>query len=227
MGKTFLLDIEGTVCPISFVKDSLFPYFVAQLPQLIRQRGSNDVKIDDALNSFEITENAQLEQHILDLVARDVKDSKLKSLQGFVWQQGYMDGSIKAPIYRDAIDLISNPENDIYIYSSGSVKAQKLLFQYACDIEDKEKKAIDLIPFIKGYFDITTSGPKIESQSYTNILNDIKMGPNESITFLSDNPLELDAAKKCNINVGLALRPGNNTVPNKQDYPNYTTFESL
>lgn len=226
MANTFLLDIEGTVCPISFVKDTLFPYFVSQLPQLIEQRGSNDSKIDDVLNSFEIADNTQLQQHILDLVARDVKDSKLKSLQGFVWQQGYMDGSIKAPIYKDAIDLISNPQNNIYIYSSGSVKAQKLLFQYSCDIDDIEKKAINLIPFIKGYFDITTSGPKIESQSYTNILNDIKI-KNEDILFLSDNPLELDAAKKCNINVGLALRPGNNFVPNKQDYPNYTTFENL
>ncbi|CAL9738143.1 enolase-phosphatase E1 [Monosporozyma servazzii] len=226
MANTFLLDIEGTVCPISFVKDTLFPYFVSQLPQLIEQRGSNDSKIDDVLNSFEIADNTQLQQHILDLVARDVKDSKLKALQGFVWQQGYMDGSIKAPIYKDAIDLISNPQNNIYIYSSGSVKAQKLLFQYSCDIDDIEKKAINLIPFIKGYFDITTSGPKIESQSYTNILNDIKV-KNEDVLFLSDNPLELDAAKKCNINVGLALRPGNNFVPNKQDYTNYTTFENL
>lgn len=226
MGKTLLLDIEGTVCPISFVKDILFPYFVSQVPKLISQRGSNDEKIDEILKSFEIKESDQLKNHILDLVARDIKDSKLKSLQGFVWQNGYMDGSIKAPIYKDAINLISNPDNNVYIYSSGSVKAQKLLFQYACDIDDLERKPINLIPFIKGYFDITTSGPKIESQSYENILKDINV-QGEDILFLSDNPLELDAARKCNIDVGLALRPGNYPVANKSDYPNYTTFTNL
>lgn len=227
VGKVFLLDIEGTVCPISFVKDILFPYFVSQVPQLVSQRHlSNDKKIDEILDSFGIEDNDVLRTHILDLVSRDVKDSKLKSLQGFIWENGYIDGSIKAPIYKDAIELISNPSNRIYIYSSGSVKAQILLFKYACQFDDVNKKSIDLTPFIKGYFDINTSGPKVESKSYENILKDIGE-KGENILFLSDNPLELDAAKQCNINVGLALRDGNNPVKNKEDYPNYTTFEKL
>ena len=143
VGKVFLLDIEGTVCPISFVKDILFPYFVSQFPQVVSQRHlSNDKKIDEILDSFGIEDNEELKNHILSLVSRDVKDSKLKSLQGFVWENGYNDGSIKAPIYKDAIDLISNPSNKIYIYSSGSVKAQILLFKYACQFDDIEKNQL-------------------------------------------------------------------------------------
>lgn len=227
VGNIFLLDIEGTVCPISFVKDILFPYFVSQVPQLVSQRHiSNDQKIDEILDSFGIEDNDKLKAHISDLVARDVKDSKLKSLQGFVWENGYIDGSIKAPIYKDAIELISNPNNKIYIYSSGSVKAQILLFKYACQFGDAHKRPIDLTPFIKGHFDINTSGPKVESKSYENILKDIGE-KGENVLFLSDNPLELDAARQCNINVGLALREGNNPVKNKEDYPNYTTFDKL
>lgn len=226
MITTLLFDIEGTVCPISFVKDVLFPYFVKQVPQLIETRGHNDGKIDAILNSFEIEDNKMLQDHILDLVARDIKDSKLKQLQGFIWEQGYVNGIIKAPIYQDAINIISQSDKDIYIYSSGSVKAQKLLFKYSCDITDANQHGIDLTPFLKGYFDINTSGPKIESQSYKNILNDIGKQNNE-VLFLSDNPLELDAARECGIEVGLALREGNVVVPNKDEYPNYTTFESL
>lgn len=233
MSRTFLLDIEGTVCPISFVKDILFPFFISQLPNLISQRGSqqSDTEIDRILNSFQIDNDDDLMDHISNLVSNDIKDSKLKELQGFVWTKGYEDGSIKAPIYNDAINLIKDPNNNIYIYSSGSIKAQKLLFKYACSFNDKESKmgGIDLTPYIKGYFDITTSGPKINTQSYENILNDIPSpDKDEEILFLSDNPLELDAAKKCrNIKIGLVLRDGNNPVDNKQDYPNYSNFNGL
>ena len=32
---TVILDIEGTVCPITFVKDTLFPYFIEKLPSIL------------------------------------------------------------------------------------------------------------------------------------------------------------------------------------------------
>jgi enolase-phosphatase E1 len=33
--NTLVLDIEGTVCPIMFVKETLFPYFLAKLPLVL------------------------------------------------------------------------------------------------------------------------------------------------------------------------------------------------
>lgn len=47
-----------------------------------------------------------------------------------------------------------------YIYSSGSREAQRLFFEHS--------QAGDLRPFLCGFFD-TTSGPKTEAASYTNI----------------------------------------------------------
>lgn len=220
---TVLLDIEGTVCPISFVKDVLFPYFTAQVPNVVE---SNDASVVSLLNQFPVSKGDQdkLKSYILDLVARDVKDPTLKQLQGHVWDQGYRSGEIKAPVYDDAIDLIKRKKN-VYIYSSGSVKAQKLLFEYVQDPNDKAK-SIDLKPYIKGYFDINTSGKKNEVQSYKNILGDIHTEGSQ-VLFLSDNPLELDAAKEAGLSVGLAIREGNAKVSNASDYDNYTIFTKL
>lgn len=223
MHNTLLLDIEGTICPISFVKDTLFPYFTSQIPKLLQLRQS-DSTIDELLNKFQIASDNELISHIENLVARDVKDPILKQLQGYIWQFGYQTGEIKAPIYSDSVELIKNYPN-VYIYSSGSVKAQKLLFQYVQDPQDKDK-IIDLRPYILNYFDITTSGPKVESKSYENILQTINKKP-EEVLFLSDNPKELDAAKIVGLEIGLAIREGNAKVENENDYTTYYTFEKL
>ena len=64
----------------------------------------------------------------------------------------------------------------IYIYSSGSVDAQKLLFGHS------EKG--DLLPKIAGHFD-TEIGLKQEKESYVKIINKIGQKPSD-ILFLTD-----------------------------------------
>ena len=72
----------------------------------------------------------------------------------------------------------------LYVYSSGSVAAQKLLFGHS--------DAGDLCPVFSGYFD-TQVGHKREAGAYTNISRHIAL-PAEAILFLSDVLEELDAA---------------------------------
>lgn len=225
--KAFLLDIEGTVCPISFVKDVLFPYFARQIPDLVQKSdASKSPVIRATLDKFNISDPALLEAHIINLVKNDVKDPVLKELQGYVWDAGYKSGEIKAPVYQDAIEFIKRSPV-VYIYSSGSVKAQKLLFGHVADPRDPSV-GIDMQPYIKGYFDINTSGKKTEDSSYTNILKDIGLGGDaSSVLFLSDNPLELIAAEKAGLSTGLALREGNAPVENKDQYKCYENFDSL
>ncbi|QHS72746.1 putative acireductone synthase UTR4 [Saccharomyces paradoxus] len=222
--STYLLDIEGTVCPISFVKDTLFPYFAKKVPQLVQQ-DSRDSPVSDILSQFHIGDKDQLQAHILELVAKDVKDPILKQLQGHIWAQGYESGQIKAPIYADAIDFIKRKKR-VFIYSSGSVKAQKLLFGYVQDPNTPALDSLDLNSYIDGYFDINTSGKKTKAQSYANILRDIGASASE-VLFLSDNPLELDAAASVGIGTGLATRPGNTPVPDTQKYQVFKNFETL
>lgn len=64
----------------------------------------------------------------------------------------------------------------VAIYSSGSIKAQQLLFG--------QTELGDLLPYIKDYFD-TTSGHKQELQSYINISQALDVDPKD-ILFLTD-----------------------------------------
>ncbi|MNF92601.1 Enolase-phosphatase E1 [compost metagenome] len=88
---------------------------------------------------------------------------------------------------------------DLYVYSSGSIQAQKLIF--GCS------EAGDLSPLFSGYFD-TTSGPKREAASYQCITAAIGL-PAEQILFLSDVVQELDAAREAGLQtIGLAREGG-------------------
>lgn len=207
-----LLDIEGTICPISFVKDVLYPYFTNKLPALLKSQSFPlDPNSDDAVTKI-LTElpadtqtNAEsIQAHFDDLVKRDIKDPVLKSLQGFVWQQGYHSGEITAPVYPDAIEYIKTTSDDVYIYSLGSIKAQKLLFSYV----DDAGKSVDLNPYLKGYYDIPTAGYKNQSSSYTKIAEAIG-SPASEILFLSDNELEVQAATEAGMKAKIMVRPGN------------------
>lgn len=216
----YILDIEGTVCPISFVKETLFPFFLKHVDSVVK---TEDPSLQALLKQFPVSQDpVSLKQHIESLVNNDIKDSVLKQLQGHIWEQGYKSGEIKSPIYPDAIEFIKKHESNVYIYSSGSVKAQVLLFQ---NVEG----GIDLTKYIAGYFDINTSGKKTEAQSYANILKSIGVAPESAndVVFISDNHLELDAANQVGVKTLLAIRPGNNPVPDAEKYTSVTDFSSL
>lgn len=215
--KAVILDIEGTVCPISFVKDELFPFFLRELPAKLEKYAfpltSEDVHKDDILeilvqfpSEVRTSQNALL-GHINDLVSRDIKDRVLKQLQGFIWEQGYTTGSILAPLFPDAIECLPKWQKEglkVYIYSSGSIKAQKLLF---ANVKTNAGK-IDLNGIISGYYDTTNAGKKTEASSYQFILDDINIDPKECL-FLSDNPLEVKAALATGMESIIVVKPGN------------------
>jgi enolase-phosphatase E1 len=126
---------------------------------------------------------------LLQWIAEDRKATPLKALQGMVWQQGYEAGQLKGHVYPDAVDALKNWHQAgyaLYVYSSGSIQAQKLIF--GCS------EAGDLSTLFSGYFD-TTSGPKREEASYRSIASSIGH-PAGSILFLSDIVEELDAAHR-------------------------------
>lgn len=230
MFSTVIIDIEGTVCSISFVKDVLFPYFLRQIPALLDalhyplvdalQPTAEARAIADVAAQFPslvVQSRTALELHITQLVSNDVKDPVLKLLQGVVWQLGYDSGDLRAPVYADAIKLVkaygADASKQLYVYSSGSVRAQKLLFGHVDAPSDDAGTAIgtlDLNPNFDGHFDITTSGHKQEALSYTNILRSIgKLDAAENVLFLSDNTKEIEAALAAGLAAIVVERPGN------------------
>lgn len=219
-----LLDIEGTVCPITFVKDVLFPYFLQQYSNYLEPLQFPIVKDQNDLAKvllgfpYEVTQTKlSLTAHIDSLVKNDIKDPTLKAFQGIVWKMGYDKGDLKAPLYPDAIKLLESAEK-IYIYSSGSVPAQKLLFSHV----DIDGKLVDLTPKLQGYYDITTAGFKQEKDSYIKIAQSIGCQP-QDIVFYSDNVQEVSAALAAGMGGYVVVRPGNAPLTTQDR----TTFQCI
>jgi len=205
--KAILTDIEGTTSAVSFVFDVLFPYAAKHLPDFIRQQTGRADVIEqlDAVRRDSHEPSADVERVIailLNWIAEDRKATPLKALQGMVWEQGYQAGQLKGHVYPDAVEALKRWHRDgyqLFVYSSGSIQAQKLIF--GCS------EAGDLTPLFSGYFD-TTSGPKREVQSYANITQAMGLEPSQ-ILFLSDIVEELNAARTAGMaTCGLAREGG-------------------
>lgn len=206
--KVVLLDIEGTVCPISFVKDVLFPYALKVLPGTIKAQWDSPEfkKYRDAFPAEYSSDSDAFQTHVIDLVSRDVKASYLKSLQGYLWEEGYKSGDLKAPLFPDVPLNVSKWHDKgvkIMIYSSGSVPAQKLLFKHT----NAEPSSLTFL--ISDWFDTVNAGLKTETSSYEIIASKHPEFPASQWLFLSDNVNEVDAALKVGMQSVVVQRSGN------------------
>lgn len=192
MTRAILTDIEGTTTSLAFVHDVLFPYARKALPDFIR-RHQHEPAIKELLDALRDQQKRYLtEQQIIDVLMQwmdeDRKDTILKALQGHVWQAGYVAGDFTGHVYPDAAEQLRAWHArgiKLYIFSSGSVAAQKLLFGFS-DFGD-------LTPLFSGYFD-TRIGSKREAGAYRKIAGEIGE-PSTGILFLSDIIEELNAAR--------------------------------
>ncbi len=204
--KAILTDIEGTTSAVSFVFDVLFPFAQQNLPHYVRAHASEPAVVAqlDAVRADAEEPQADTERVIailLEWIAEDRKATPLKALQGMVWAEGYKAGELKGHVYPDAVTALQQWHEagfELYVYSSGSVQAQQLIFGYS--------QAGDLTPLFSGYFD-TTSGGKREAQSYRNIAEAIGLAAHE-ILFLSDIVEELDAAREAGLSTCGVAREG-------------------
>lgn len=204
MTRAILTDIEGTTSSIAFVKDVLFPYAAKQLPEWLReQRNDPAVRRQIEAVAKEIGQpddnvDAVIAQ-LLTWIEQDVKATPLKDLQGLLWEAGYERGDYQAHIYDDALQKLHDWHAagiPLYVYSSGSIRAQQLFFQYS--------RYGDLRPLFTDYFD-TTTGPKNEAESYRQIASAIGLEP-QDVLFLSDALPEIDAALAAGMEAVLLTR---------------------
>jgi enolase-phosphatase E1 len=206
MIRAILTDIEGTTSSLSFVKDVLFPYARAQIGGFVRLHG-NDTEVARLLDDVR-AEAGDPALGAEDLIATlhgwidaDRKVTPLKALQGLIWEAGYRDGAFRGHIYPDAVEALRSWQAGgvkLYVYSSGSVYAQKLLFGHT--------EYGDLTPLFSGYFD-TRVGAKGEAESYRRIIAEIDV-PADTILFLSDVETELDAARTAGMKTLWLVRDG-------------------
>ena len=208
MPRAILTDIEGTTSSISFVKDVLFPYARRALPGFVAER-RDDPEVRRWLDVVatehgSICSDDVIVETLQGWIEQDRKHTALKALQGMIWQAGYEDADFTAHIYPDAAPALREWHASglpLYVYSSGSVPAQKLFFGHS--------DAGDLTPLISGWFD-TEVGGKREATSYARIATEIGLDPAD-LLFLSDIVEELDAARDAGLQTVL--------VDRLEDYP--------
>lgn len=216
--RAILSDIEGTTSAVSFVFDVLFPYARRHLPGFLHEHASDPavagqieaVRSESGESDADLSRVTDILLHWIDI---DRKATPLKALQGMVWEQGYHAGALKGHVYPDAVEALRRWHEQgyaLYVYSSGSIQAQKLIF--GCS------EAGDLTPLFSGYFD-TTSGPKREAGSYARIGAAIGL-PAEEILFLSDIVEELDAAREAGMQTCGLVRDGGSLG----DHPQVASF---
>ncbi|KAL7272316.1 enolase-phosphatase E1 [Rhizina undulata] len=199
--KAVLLDIG------CFVRDVLFPYALAALPAFLKAQWDSPSfqPYREAFPEDVKDTPAHLEAYVRELSEKDLKVSCLKQLQGLLWRTGYENGEIKAPIYPDVLPAIKTWVERglrVDIYSSGSVAAQKLLFQHTDTPEG------DLTKYFSAYFDTVSAGMKVDASSYAKIAENTGVPALEWL-FLSDNVKEVEAAIAAGMDAAVVVRPGN------------------
>ncbi|TCV93297.1 acireductone synthase [Luteibacter rhizovicinus] len=222
--RVILTDIEGTTSSIDFVRDTLFPYARKRLPAFVETHADTpEVQhwLHEAAKEAGIVEAPR--QEIIDLLLRwideDRKSTALKALQGMIWREGYENGEYRSHMYPEVAKRMREWRADglhLYIYSSGSVAAQKLLFGYS--------ESGDLTPLLAGYFD-TETGPKRETASYARIAESIGENP-DHILFLSDITAELDAAREAGMRTTWLVRPPQ-PLPDAADHTPVADFDAI
>lgn len=205
MIKAVVTDIEGTTSSLSFVKDVLFPYARARIAAWVHEHSGESAVaalLDDVRR--ETGQELDLDGTIRQLekwIDEDKKVTPLKALQGLLWETGYRRGDFSGHIYADARETLARWHAQgilIYVYSSGSVHAQKLLFGHT--------EYGDLNGLFSGYFD-TNIGAKMDAGSYQRIAEAIGVDPGE-VLFLSDIEAELDAAAAAGMQTCWLVRDG-------------------
>jgi enolase-phosphatase E1 len=223
--RAILTDIEGTTSSISFVKEVLFPYARRAMPDFVAAR-RDDPSARTWLHgvahelgaSLEQTDDATLVATLQRWIDEDRKHTALKALEGMIWETGFRERHFTAHLYPDAAQALRGWHArglPLFVYSSGSVAAQQLLFGHS--------DAGDLTPLFSGWFD-TQVGGKREEASYRTIaariaeISEIRDRPAEHILFLSDVIEELDAARAAGLQTALLDR--------REDYPAPRTGEA-
>jgi enolase-phosphatase E1 len=204
--RAVVIDIEGTAAPVTFVTEVLFPFARARLDWYLETHADDPIVVEALTEAGSLVDAGPLSPQAAAALFRtwmdeDRKATPLKTIQGLIWEEGYADGAIRGELYSEVPDRLAAwaaAGKRLFIYSSGSERAQRLLFGHTADG--------DLTPLFEGFFD-TRIGPKTSPSSYGAILDRIRL-PGDAVIFLSDSEAELDAAAAAGLRTARLARDG-------------------
>jgi enolase-phosphatase E1 len=223
MVQYVLMDIEGTLISVAFVREILFPFAKHRLASFLDERRHDPTVLQwmgvcqDAIEHETGTRPAYNELPVIlrGWIDQDRKLEGLKALQGMIWEEGYRQGAFVPELYSDVLPALTQWRSRgirLGIYSSGSEQAQRLLFAHT--------NVGDVTSLFEHLFDTSVGEKKTES-SYRTISEQIRL-PSHHILFLSDTEHELDAAALAGFRVAHIVRPGTNASTFHPTHPNLT-----
>ncbi|XP_054812707.1 probable bifunctional methylthioribulose-1-phosphate dehydratase/enolase-phosphatase E1 isoform X2 [Prosopis cineraria] len=193
--------------------------------KLLRSQVQNDLEQGIAGAVPIPSDDARKEEVIAALVANveamikaDRKITALKELQGHIWQTGFEGKELEAIVFDDvpkALEKWHALGKKVYIYSSGSRLAQRLIFG--------NTNYGDLRKYLCGFFD-TKVGNKRETSSYVEIFESLGVDKPSNILFLTDVSQEATAAKSAGLEVVISVRPGNGPLPENHGFRTVNSF---
>jgi len=210
-----LVDVEGTICPSDFVENVLLPYAAARLRGYAVSRRflpAVAAVLEEARQLSGGDPIAALEAWQAD----GVQTQPLKTLQGWIWTEGYIEGALSPPLFADALAALRRWRSHgvpLYVFSSGSLAAQKLFF--------RSSREGDLRGLFNGHYD-TTVGAKTDPDSYREISESIGVATG-AILFLSDSADEVAAASAAGFQIGHVAKE---TAPDRR-WPTIRDFGEI
>ncbi|MEW6245893.1 MAG: acireductone synthase [Nitrospirota bacterium] len=207
--RCVLTDIEGTIIPVAFVREVLFPYSRRRLAAFLREHREDPTVLTWAALCQDTLEREvglrpayeDLHEFLTRWIDGDRKHMGLKALQGMIWEEGYQTGAFTPELYKDVAPMFIRWRNNgirLATFSSGSEQAQRLLLAHTTNG--------DLTPLFSQFFD-TRVGAKTDAASYEQIAGRLTLLP-DAILFVSDAEPELDAAAAAGLKTTQIVRPG-------------------
>jgi len=223
MVRYILMDIEGTLISVAFVREVLFPFAKHRLSPFLKERRHDPHVLQWTASCQDVIEREtgtrpayeELPLMLNRWIDQDRKVAGLKALQGMIWDEGYRQGAFAPELYGDVLPALTQWRARgirLGIYSSGSEQAQRLLFAYT--------NIGDVTPMFEHFFDTSVGGKKSAS-SYRTISEQIGLPPPD-VLFLSDAELELDAAASIGFRTAHIVRPGTDASTRHPIHPDLT-----
>ncbi len=227
MIEAVVVDIEGTTSSTAFVTTTLFAYSRDHFAEYLSAH-RDDAALARVLDGVRTeagepdADEARVVAILGSWVDADAKVTPLKTLQGWIWRDGFERGDLTSHLFPDvepALRAWHARGLTLAIFSSGSVDAQRAWFGHS--------PAGDLQPLLSAYFDTENAGPKRDPDSYRKIATALGREAN-AIAFLSDARAELDAARDAGWYVIGVDRPGEPLAAQGfGDHPTVSSFAGV
>lgn len=236
----YLLDVEGTVAPISLVSEQLFPYARTHFKEFLLKNLTTAGVFEDLIqlqreNENDLEQGAPITFSFLNELLHH-SDPKKSTYVRFDFRE-YVDSALKYLVWLMDHDRKSTALKSLQgkIWKAGfesgelkgtlfadvpdalrrwSARAQVAIYSSgsveAQRLVFRHSTFGDLTGLISAYFD-TRTGPKQAAASYACIAAELRVEP-EQVLFFSDVVRELGAAREAGCQTRLVVREGNAPV---------------